>query len=167
MLCYGLVVMVMGPRPVVLSVMLDQPYPSRLPCVTLLRSYINLFTAIAILAVDFTIFPRRLAKTETFGTGLMDIGVGIFLVAHAISAPEARYPDRFKRWLSFQDYIWNGAQTLRLVAPLLVLGVLRLLAVKSTDYQEHITEYGVHWNFFFTIGTVRVCDCSGWHGDVV
>ena len=65
------------------------PFPS-LPFITALRTYTNLFTAIAILAVDFTIFPRRFVKAETYGTGLMDIGVGLFVVAHGLTSPEAR-----------------------------------------------------------------------------
>ena len=66
-------------------------YPlASLPFITAIRTYTNLFTAIAILAVDFPIFPRRFAKTETYGTGLMDVGVGLFVVAHGLTAPEAR-----------------------------------------------------------------------------
>lgn len=67
------------------------PYTATtLPFVTALRTFANIFTAIAILAVDFPIFPRRFAKTESYGTGLMDIGVGVFMLAHGITAPEAR-----------------------------------------------------------------------------
>lgn len=33
---------------------------------------------------------------------------------------------------------------------------MRLVSVKVIGYQEHISEYGVHWNFFFTLATVRI-----------
>ena len=142
---------------VIMSTMLKSlseiPYSKRLPCVTLSRTFITLITAIAILAVDFTVYPRRLAKAETYGTGLMDIGVGVFLMAHGLTSPEAREKN-IK--IGFRGYIKMVLLTMRHVLPLFVIGVLRLLAVKSTDYQEHVTEYGVHWNFFFTIAVVRV-----------
>ena len=137
---------------------LNVPYPKRLPFVTLGRTYVNLFTAIAILAVDFHIYPRRLAKAETYGTGLMDIGVGCFLLAHGTTAPEARHLEYFKSVPTLKTYVRSVSVTLRAVLPLFVLGLLRFLAVKSTDYQEHVSEYGVHWNFFFTIAVVRVSE---------
>ena len=45
-------------------------------------------------------------------------------------------------------------RTARSVVPLALLGAARIVAVKSTDYQEHVSEYGVHWNFFFTLFVV-------------
>lgn len=63
---------------------------SRRPFISYFRGQTLLATAVAILAVDFTIFPRRFAKTETYGTGLMDTGVGLFVVVNAVVSPEAR-----------------------------------------------------------------------------
>ena len=44
----------------------------------------------------------------------------------------------------------------RRVLSLVGLGLVRLASVKATGYQEHVSEYGIHWNFFFTIALVRV-----------
>ena len=55
------------------------------------RAYVNILTAICILAVDFRIYPRRLAKTESFGTGLMDIFVGAFIMCNSLVCKEARH----------------------------------------------------------------------------
>lgn len=55
-----------------------------------MRAFVLIATAIGILAVDFTIFPRRFCKTETFGTGLMDMGVGLFIISNSTVSPESR-----------------------------------------------------------------------------
>jgi len=60
------------------------------PFVTNYRAFVNAASAVCILAVDFVVFPRRLCKTETYGTGLMDAGVASYMCANAIVSPEAR-----------------------------------------------------------------------------
>ncbi|KAH9500667.1 hypothetical protein Btru_077236 [Bulinus truncatus] len=119
--------------------------------VTYFRSVVVLCTAVAILAVDFPVFPRRFAKAETFGFGGMDIGVGLFVVSNAIVSPEAR--SRVKDHLSIRSHL---RRTMVSCAPLFLLGLARLMTVKGIDYPEHTTEYGVHWNFFFTLLVLKV-----------
>ena len=76
-----------------------------------------LVTAICILAVDFPIFPRRFAKTADYGYSLMDLGVGGYMFAAGLTAPEARGK--------------SGQKDVRAVLvgclPLLFLGGARLL----------------------------------------
>lgn len=120
------------------------------PFVTVFRVQVNVKTALCILAVDFSVFPRRYAKTETYGTGVMDLGVGAYILANAIVCPEARRKE--KKGSNFSHVmrqLWS-------VWPLVLLGMARLISVKMSGYQEHVSEYGVHWNFFFTLAIVRV-----------
>lgn len=118
------------------------------PFVNTYRGSMMIATCIAILAVDFQNFPRRLAKTETFGVSVMDAGVGSVLFAQAMVSPLARKPKAAtaKRM---------GAALLS-SSPLLLLGSVRLIGTRAADYHEHVTEYGVHWNFFFTLSVVSV-----------
>ncbi|NXE80602.1 PIGW protein, partial [Cochlearius cochlearius] len=125
--------------------------PEYIPAVTVFRVYVNMLTSISILAVDFPQYPRRYAKTETYGTGVMDMGVGAFIFGNALVCPEVRQ----KSYVT-QPKFSNLARQFFSVWPLVVLGVGRLLSVKSIDYHEHTSEYGVHWNFFFTLALVRL-----------
>ncbi|KAL4660613.1 phosphatidylinositol-glycan biosynthesis class W protein [Arapaima gigas] len=123
---------------------------NHIPFVTAFRVFINVKTAISILAVDFTVFPRRYAKTETYGTGVMDFGVGAYIIANALVCPEARRKDV---QMSKSGYVFKQLSS---VWPLFLLGMVRLISVKATGYHEHVSEYGVYWNFFFTLAVVRV-----------
>ncbi|KAJ7997387.1 hypothetical protein DPEC_G00228460 [Dallia pectoralis] len=123
---------------------------NQVPFVTIFRVLVNVKTAISILAVDFSVFPRRYAKTETYGTGVMDFGVGAYVLANALVCPEARRKEVSGSKLS------HVVKQLVSVWPLVILGLARLTSVKMSGYHEHVTEYGVHWNFFFTLAIVRV-----------
>ncbi len=58
------------------------------------RGYVLVVTCIAILAVDFPVFPARFAKTEVYGYGLMDMGLGLFLIANALTSADVRHDDK-------------------------------------------------------------------------
>ncbi|EFJ32845.1 hypothetical protein SELMODRAFT_406788 [Selaginella moellendorffii] len=131
--------------------------PFKRPFLTYYRFVMMLVTCVTILAVDFTAFPRRYAKTETYGTGLMDLGVGSFVAANAIVSRQARSRELLYVTFLVVDVIrTRTVDILKSVSPLLALGFVRLIATKGADYQVHVGEYGVHWNFFFTLAAVSL-----------
>lgn len=107
-------------------------------------------TCVAILAVDFRIFPRRYAKVENWGTSLMDMGVGSFVFSAGVVSARSIWKGQLSK--KSTPLFRRLAASVKHSLPLLVLGVIRLYSVKGLDYAEHVTEYGVHWNFFFTLG---------------
>lgn len=125
------------------------PIPLK-PFLTTYRATMLISTCIAILAVDYRLFPRRFAKVETWGTSFMDMGVGSFVFTGGLVGARPVLKERAAgRSIPVPRRI---LASLRHSIPLFLLGVIRFLSVKGLDYAEHVTEYGVHWNFFFTLG---------------
>jgi phosphatidylinositol glycan class W len=133
------------------------PLPPKSPFLSVIRSSTTMATSIAIIAVDFHIFPRRFAKTETYGAGVMDAGVALYILCHSTVSREAKHPPG-DYWTcpSFKTYLRSILTCLKKIIPYIVLWMIRLISIKSTDYQEHISEYGVHWNFFMTLAVVKL-----------
>ena len=103
----------------------------------------------AILAVDFCVFPARFMKAQTFGTGLMDLGVGAFVFTGALvqRPPSSSSSTTSKR---------KASSAMKTILVLLALGLARLASTTAVGYHVNTAEYGVHWNFFFTLAAVRV-----------
>lgn len=121
--------------------------PVKLGYLTAYRSSILYLTFVAILAVDFHVFPRRFAKTEVSGYGLMDVGAASFCLSAGLVSRPAKHATAANRL--------NIKQVLHTL-PLVIIGLLRTWTNKELDYQEHVSEYGVHWNFFFTMGVMAM-----------
>ncbi|KAJ8608128.1 hypothetical protein MRB53_039807 [Persea americana] len=122
------------------------------PFVTTYRGTMLVVTFAAILAVDFKVFPRRFGKVENWGTSLMDMGVGSFVFSAGMVAARPVLKQQLSK--ASQPLATRLRASLRHSLPLIILGLVRLYSVKGLDYAEHVTEYGVHWNFFFTMAFI-------------
>ncbi len=119
----------------------DNVKNAKLAFMTNYRAGMLLVTSLCILGVDFSAFPRRFAKTEEMGFGLMDIGVGSFVFSAGIVSPS-------------KSHKFYG--NLRKSVILIVLGLLKQYFVSMTNYHTHVSEYGLHWNFFMSMGIVQM-----------
>ena len=130
----------------------------KLSFLTAYRSTVSYLTFVAILAVDFHVFPRRFAKTETTGYGLMDLGAGSFMISGGFVSSYARHSTTSASVAAYSTAsYWKAIKpTLIRSVPLIIMGMIRLLTTKGLEYQEHVSEYGVHWNFFFTLTVVGI-----------
>ena len=90
----------------------------------------------------------------------MDAGVGSIVVASAFAsgmkdcaaATSGTFTTRSRSSIHTQGR--TRREILRLTA-LLALGVVRTAATAAVNYQHHVGEYGLHWNFFLTLAALR------------
>lgn len=81
----------------------------------------------------------------------MDLGVGSFVFSLGMTSALPLL--RSKHRPPFLREAWS---TTKKAAGVLLLGLARVAMVKGVDYPEHVSEYGVHWNFFFTLGLLPI-----------
>uniref|UniRef100_A0A915PSH3 Phosphatidylinositol-glycan biosynthesis class W protein n=1 Tax=Setaria digitata TaxID=48799 RepID=A0A915PSH3_9BILA len=128
----------------------DQHSPTKF--VTYMRSMGLITTAIAILSVDFDVFPRRFGKTYTYGRSVMDLGTATSVYCSAVV-------DVFKDFLIRNKFSpsqrrhFSRKYSSSII--LLCLGFGRSCILYLLNYPIQITEYGVHWNFFITIALLK------------
>lgn len=96
-----------------------------------LRFMVCSLVGISIFACDFLVYPTENLKSKEFGISLMDFGVVCFMLNAGMIFSVARHRFRIKK-----------------IVYLLLLGVARLLVLKSGYYSDP-TEYGIHMNFYF------------------
>ncbi len=111
-------------------------------------------TTVAILAIDFpSIFERAHSKSEEFGISVMDSGVALITLNAGLSSRKAR---PWFQATNKQSLLSELFQTIRQSIVPVILGFIRIAMVSQFDYQEHASEYGIHWNFYTTIALVSV-----------
>jgi len=110
------------------------------------RFTLAMMTVVAILAIDFTPFPRRFGKTETYGVSLMDVGGGSFVFSSSIVS-------RFARGKQKRHWRASVRKSLKTT----ILGLARLVTTTVIGYHSVESEYGRHWNFFFTLAVIQIC----------
>lgn len=116
----------------------------RLRFVSEYRALVMMSTCVAILAVDFSsVFSRAQAKTEEFGYSLMDVGTGSIIFSSGVcTMPKRGGASRLYKIMK----LW----------PVLLIGFVRAALMWGIDYHVPPGEYGIHWNFFFTIAVISL-----------
>ncbi|XP_017955476.1 uncharacterized protein At4g17910-like [Drosophila navojoa] len=112
-------------------------------CLTVVRALTHIITAVCILAIDFQIFYRPYRKSRTFGTTLMDTGIGLFVLTMGLVSRRSRNWSDIRRC------------ALRSTLPLIVLGFVRIGYNRMLKFEQDEHEYGRDMNAFFTLGITK------------
>lgn len=129
--------------------------------ISIFRSLLLIITSIAILAVDFrSVFPIDLRKSAFYGISLMDVGVGFFILGSAMRVIRNNSTVQSNSSNSFRSELRNFPRKFYLTVKgsylIFLIGFIKLIIMKALHYGSQVGEYGVHWNFFFSLYLVRV-----------
>lgn len=116
--------------------------------VRIFKTGVMIPTVICIFAVDFHDFPRRFVKSHTFGISLMDVGTGCLIFISGISANVVK-----NQGISLQSRL---IQSIKGIPIIMAIAIGGYFSRYFTNHPEVVTEYGVHWNFFWTIAIINI-----------
>lgn len=121
-----------------------------------IKTLVMTITCIAIMAVDYPLFfDRSLAKAEDYGWSFMDVGVSAVMFAAGFSNTlicTHDIPSKKNRSLC-KELVGMIFQN---ISVMIAASIRFILLIKIVGYHEHVTEWGVHWNFFVTIAVIRL-----------
>lgn len=118
------------------------------------KSMSMIITCVTIMAIDYpSIFPRKLSKTEDSGYSFMDSGVALVMIFSGMTNPLVVKQDCKNPIPPFFKGLMKAIASNKLVT---FAASLRFFLLHSINYHDHVTEWGVHWNFFVTIAFLNV-----------
>ena len=91
-------------------------------------------------------------KAEDYGWALMDVGVGSVMFCSGLTNRLIVTHKNQKRGSFIKELISSVTGNLGIFLG----GTVRFFLLTGIDYHDHVTEWGVHWNFFCTIAILNV-----------
>lgn len=120
------------------------------------REFLMLNTCICIMGIDFPPNFPSLAKTLVFGCSFMDAGIALTICGTA-SSFHRRMSDEFeKKPFTRSSTLQILKRSITRDGVLLIIALIRAIFLLVTDFDYDINEYGVHWNFFFSLCALDV-----------
>lgn len=120
----------------------------RFPVMSELKALVLIATAISVFAVDFHYYPRRLCKTQAMGISLMDVGTGALIFVSGLTSRHFIHQDKsvlMRAWIN-----------IKVMPFLFALAFVLVITKWIVNHPEVVTEYGVHWNFFWTVCFINI-----------
>lgn len=125
----------------------------RIHSVTHYKASTILITVLAIMAVDYPLlFDRWLCKSEDHGWALMDVGVSAVMFSSGFANKLIVKHKTAKKANFWKELMGSVTGNLGIT----IAATIRFFLLTGIDYHDHVTEWGVHWNFFLTIAVLNL-----------